>query len=624
MKNALTVLVLSALIFSPPIVSAAVKVTRIALIGDSTVTDRSGWGQAFAGRFDRGVHVLNFAVGGRSSKSWYDENRLPNVLDANPDYVLIQFGHNGQPGKGPARETDPATTYRDYLRLYVQEFSKIGAKPIIVSSVTRRRFNKNNRIVSSLTAWAEAAKAVAHELDVPFVDLHTASIHYHNKIGPDASMAFNPKTGDLTHYNRIGAEAIADLIVEALKVVAKDLCVHLKEPVKEANCTPETIELEKNWRFSPDVNNIGKSENWYSPSFDDSQWAELNAGKRWEDLGYRDLDSFAWYRKTVDIPAHWKGKDIWLKFEGVNDAYALFVNGKSVSYFGEANISVASRPTFTEISHQLIYGARNLIAVRVNDWGNSGGLWRLPVILTTDESKVSNIFKPISDTRYTPEGLGYTLFWEDQFDGNRLDPKKWAVRGVGPRAIGYISADAVNVKDGYLELGAFEEDGAIKVGAVGTHGRFTTKYGYFECRAQLQKSKGNWAAFWIQSAEIAQGEDPAKFGTEIDIMEYFKKQGEDMISHNLHWAYGPNQKSIGGLLSRVDGVSEGFHTFALEWTPDKYAFYVDGYKYYEVTEAISHIDEYLILSMELPSRADALKEAVFPDAFIVDYVKVYK
>ena len=52
----------------------------------------------------------------------------------------------------------------------------------------------------------------------------------------------------------------------------------------------------------------------------------------------------------------------------------------------------------------------------------------------------------------------------------------------------------------------------------------------------------------------------------------------DIISHNLHWAYGPNQKSIGGLLSRVEGVNQGFHTFALEWTPEKYAFFVDGYK----------------------------------------------
>jgi hypothetical protein len=390
------------------------------------------------------------------------------------------------------------------------------------------------------------------------------------------------------------------------------------------NNAPGTIDLEKNWRFSPDEDNIGKLEKWYSVDFDDSKWAKIDAGKRWEELGYADLDSFAWYRKTVEIPAAWKGKDIWLKIEAVNDAYELFINGESVSFFGEANISVASRPTFTEISKKLKYGAGNLVAIQVNDWGNSGGLWRLPVILTTDKSNVDRIFKPMSGTCYTAESLGYQLSWEDRFDGDKLDPEKWAVRGVGPRGAGFISPDAVKINDGFLELSAFVENDSVKTGAVGTQGRFMSKYGYYECRAQLQKSSGNWAAFWIQSTGIAQGEDPAKFGTEIDIFEYFKKQGEDMISHNLHWAYGPNQKSIGGLLSRVAGVGEGFHTFALEWTPEKYAFFVDGYKYYEVTEAISHIEEYIILSMELPSTLEALKDATLPDIFIIDYVKVYK
>ena len=117
-----------------------------------------------------------------------------------------------------------------------------------------------------------------------------------------------------------------------------------------------------------------------------------------------------------------------------------------------------------------------------------------------------------------------------------------------------------------------------------------------------------------------------EWGPGIDriIMEFFKKSGEDMVSHNLHWAYGPNQKSIGGLLSHREGVSQGFHTFAAEWTPGKYAFFVDGYKYHEVTRAISHIEEYIVLSMELPGSMDALSVSSLPDVFFVDYVKVYK
>ena len=101
----------------------------IALIGDSTVADQSGWGRAFASRFGSRATVLNFASGGRSSKSWHDENRLPAVLEARPDYVLIQFGHNDQPGKGPQRETDPGTTYRYYLKTYVDAFRQIGSTP---------------------------------------------------------------------------------------------------------------------------------------------------------------------------------------------------------------------------------------------------------------------------------------------------------------------------------------------------------------------------------------------------------------------------------------------------------------------------------------------------------------
>jgi len=72
------------------------------------------------------------------------------------------------------------------------------------------------------------------------------------------------------------------------------------------------------------------------------------------------------------------------------------------------------------------------------------------------------------------------------------------------------------------------------------------------------------------------------------------------------------------------GVSKGFHTFGVEWFPDRYIFYVDGYRYYEVTKGISNIEEYLILSMELPSDKNDLRNTVFPDEFIVDYVKVYK
>ena len=148
---------------------------------------------------------------------------------------------------------------------------------------------------------------------------------------------------------------------------------------------PMNIDLSNNWHFSPDENNIGISEDWHTVNFDDSKWAIIDAGKNWEDQGYPNLDSFGWYRKFAEIPLAWKGEDIWIKFGGVNDTYELFVNGESVSSSLRANNSFATKASITKITNNIKYGEKNLIAVKVNDWGNSGGLWRLPVVITTEE-----------------------------------------------------------------------------------------------------------------------------------------------------------------------------------------------------------------------------------------------
>ncbi len=232
---------------------------------------------------------------------------------------------------------------------------------------------------------------------------------------------------------------------------------------------------------------------------------------------------------------------------------------------------------------------------------------------------------PVSDKIYKPEELGYKLVWQDEFEGKALDTTKWKVRGIGPRAIAYVSPRAVKVEDGFLKLYALNENDTLLGSAVGTQGLFMSKYGWYECRAQVQKSPaGVWAAFWIQSTDIAKGEDPAVYGAEIDIMECFRKLGPDMVSHNVHWAYGPNQQSTHGYQSYLKGLGEGFHTFALEWFPDKYIFYIDGYKFYEITQGISNIEEYMILSMEYPGKLEEIAKSVFPDVFLVDYVRVYQ
>ncbi|MBI3878004.1 MAG: rhamnogalacturonan acetylesterase, partial [Verrucomicrobia bacterium] len=172
---------------------------RVILVGDSTVASQSGWGDAFAKRLAPGVECQNLGRGGRSSKSYRAEGHWKKVLEAKPGWVLIQFGHNDQPGKGPERETDAKTTFRENLARYVSEARASGAKPVLVTSLTRRTFNAQGKIQPDLLAdYAEAARAVAAEQKVPLLDLNARSIEQMNQLGPEAAVAFDPKAKDST------------------------------------------------------------------------------------------------------------------------------------------------------------------------------------------------------------------------------------------------------------------------------------------------------------------------------------------------------------------------------------------------------------------------------------------
>jgi lysophospholipase L1-like esterase len=220
------------------------SVVRIVLVGDSTVASGSGWGDAFSKLLVPGVECLNLARGGRSSKSYRDEGHWQKALDAKPDWVLIQFGHNDMPGKGPKRETDAKTTFRENLARYIDDARAIGAMPVLVTSLTRRNFNAQGKIepgrlepstdgngVSSpdfLNDYVAATKAVAAERKVPLIDLNARSIAQLNGLGPAAAAAFDarskdPSKPDRTHLSARGAAASAALVAEEIRSQVKDL-----------------------------------------------------------------------------------------------------------------------------------------------------------------------------------------------------------------------------------------------------------------------------------------------------------------------------------------------------------------------------------------------------------------
>jgi pectinesterase len=200
---------------------------RIVLVGDSTVTDESGWGLGFRQLALSGVEVINLAASGRSSKSFLDEGRWKEAVAKRGQYYVIQFGHNDEPGKGPERETDPGTTYRQNMSRYVDEARAIGAHPVLVTPLVRRHFNDDGTIRTTQTAYVEAVRSLAAEKRAPLIDLHAISKADAEHAGDDVWADLSPRDPqgevDRTHLNSKGSEVVARFIVDDLVKAAPDL-----------------------------------------------------------------------------------------------------------------------------------------------------------------------------------------------------------------------------------------------------------------------------------------------------------------------------------------------------------------------------------------------------------------
>ncbi|MFS8486197.1 rhamnogalacturonan acetylesterase [Xanthomonas campestris pv. raphani] len=166
---------------------------KIVLVGDSTTAVQGGWGPSFCAQHVTSfLSCLNLARGGRSTSNYRAEGSWEIALKElrsggyRQVVVLIQFGHNDQPGK-PGRSTDLATEFPANLRRYVNEARAAGARPVLVTPLTRRQFERG-QLIDDLAPWAAATRAVAGELQVPLIDLHARSRALVQGMGPVLAM----------------------------------------------------------------------------------------------------------------------------------------------------------------------------------------------------------------------------------------------------------------------------------------------------------------------------------------------------------------------------------------------------------------------------------------------------
>lgn len=230
--------------------------------------------------------------------------------------------------------------------------------------------------------------------------------------------------------------------------------------------------------------------------------------------------------------------------------------------------------------------------------------------------------QPGADT--LPGDRPWKLVWQDEFDGERIDPEKWEVVDGPRRGHRWDPATASLDGKGHLVMETRKrEDGSFASPCLRTKGRYTKVFGYFVMRCRLPVEEGHWSAFWLYNRSVGSVGKDGRDGTEIDIMEWPWRDGR--VQHTLHWdGYGRSHKSKGQVVKPTGVLDGAFHTFALWWKPDEYVFYVDGKETWRTKAGgVCQVPLYLKLSEEIGVWAGDIKQAKLPDRFVIDYVRVY-
>jgi len=237
------------------------------------------------------------------------------------------------------------------------------------------------------------------------------------------------------------------------------------------------------------------------------------------------------------------------------------------------------------------------------------------------------------------ERSGWTLIWQDEFEGSELDPEKWVAEigghGWGNNEYQFYTDRPENVRleKGNLVIEARKEFFIRRhytSGRIKTQGLFSFTYGRVEARMKLPYGQGIWPAFWMLGDNI--DEVPWPLSGEIDIVEHIGKEPR-RIYGTVH---GPGYSGSGGIghFSTLpeNSLQEEFHTFAIEWDPGEIRWFVDDEQFFKLTpeqvnkEWVYDHPFFILINLAVggywPGYPD--ESTVFPQFLTVDYVRVYQ
>lgn len=242
-----------------------------------------------------------------------------------------------------------------------------------------------------------------------------------------------------------------------------------------------------------------------------------------------------------------------------------------------------------------------------------------------------------------PEAIPGEVTFVDDFDGpvgTSPDPSRWAFDvgggGFGNDQLEHNTDRPQNAAldgEGHLVITARRESfggNAFTSARLTTAGIFAQAYGRFEARIKVPQGQGIWPAFWLLGDNIEQVTWPAC--GEIDILE-LRGQEPDVVYGSVH---GPGYSGGGAINARFalpqgQSFADDFHTFAVEWEPDRLRFFVDDNLYQTLTPATLGSRAWvfdhpfrILVNLAVGGNFVGPPDAttVFPASLVVDFVRV--
>ena len=251
----------------------------------------------------------------------------------------------------------------------------------------------------------------------------------------------------------------------------------------------------------------------------------------------------------------------------------------------------------------------------------------------------------------------WQLAWSDEFNGSRgsaPNPAAWGyeigdgtangIPGWGNDELQYYTNKPENVAmdgRGNLVITARAANGSLQCyygpckytsARLLTKNRFEVAYGRIEARVQVPRGAGLWPAFWMLGTDIDQVDWPQT--GEIDIMEHVGRLPTEVFG-TLHGPGYSGGQSYGKYYDLGHPVADSFHTFAVEWQPDKIVWYLDGMPYFTATPDDAFLNGkqwvynhpfFMLLNMAIGGNFGGTvgADTIFPQSTKIDYVRIYQ